>query len=597
MADKTLERNEFAVLAAVLAARTAPTQRQIAQVCGLSVGTVNSAIATLHDTGLLDAYTVTPAGIEALAPYRVNNAVILAAGLSTRFAPISYEKPKGMLKVRGEVLMERQIEQLHEAGIDDITIVVGYMKEEFFYLADKYGADIVVNPLYAQRNNNYTLWLVRDRLANTFVCSSDNYFVENPFEPYVYDAYYAAEHTDEPTEEYLITVGPHDIITAMDTAGGPGGWCAVGHAYFDRAFSTRFIELLGEVVEKPKTYDLLWEDVYARFVHELPMRIRRYAAGVLNEFDSLDDLRRFDPYFIDNVDSSILDNIESVLGCTRDAIRDITPIKQGLTNMSFKFTCDGKPYVYRHPGAGTDEIISRIAETQAETVAKELGLDGTFLHEDERTGWKLSHFIEGSASLDYHDDAQVKHAMKIARTLHRCGRAIEAAFDVYEKAEEIIALLNERARASFSDFDELHASIERVHGHLVHDGVAPCLCHNDFYDPNFLVTSDAMHLIDWEYAGMGDYASDLGTFICCSDYTYDEALRVISWYFDREPSDVELAHCVGYVALSAFYWYVWAIYKDVCGDPVGEYLYIWYRYAKDYAKRALELRSSCSDEA
>ncbi len=43
-----------------------------------------------------------------------------------RFAPISYEKPKGVLKVRGEVLIERQIHQLLEAGITDITAVGGY---------------------------------------------------------------------------------------------------------------------------------------------------------------------------------------------------------------------------------------------------------------------------------------------------------------------------------------------------------------------------------------------------------------------------------------------------------------------------------------
>jgi CTP:phosphocholine cytidylyltransferase-like protein len=47
----------------------------------------------------------------------------MAAGTSSRFAPLSYEKPKGLLKVKGEILIERQIRQLQEAGITDITIV------------------------------------------------------------------------------------------------------------------------------------------------------------------------------------------------------------------------------------------------------------------------------------------------------------------------------------------------------------------------------------------------------------------------------------------------------------------------------------------
>ena len=69
------------------------------------------------------------------------NAIILAAGKSNRFAPFTYEKPKGLFRVKGEILVERQIEQLREAGVEDICIVVGYMKEKFFYLEDKYGGE------------------------------------------------------------------------------------------------------------------------------------------------------------------------------------------------------------------------------------------------------------------------------------------------------------------------------------------------------------------------------------------------------------------------------------------------------------------------
>jgi CTP:phosphocholine cytidylyltransferase-like protein len=56
--------------------------------------------------------------------YKVDNAVIMAAGTSSRFAPLSYERPKALIEVRGEVLIERQIKQLREAGIDDIIVVI-----------------------------------------------------------------------------------------------------------------------------------------------------------------------------------------------------------------------------------------------------------------------------------------------------------------------------------------------------------------------------------------------------------------------------------------------------------------------------------------
>ena len=81
------------------------------------------------------------------------NAIILAAGKSSRFAPFTYEKPKGLFCVKGQILIERQIEQLIEAGIDEIYIVVGYMKEKFFYLEQKYGVKLIVNNEFGKKGN------------------------------------------------------------------------------------------------------------------------------------------------------------------------------------------------------------------------------------------------------------------------------------------------------------------------------------------------------------------------------------------------------------------------------------------------------------
>lgn len=114
--------------------------------------------------------------------FSAKNAIIMAAGMSRRFVPLSYELPKGLLKVKGEVLIERQIEQLQKVGIRDITVVVGYMKEKFFYLKEKYEVDIVVNEDYYRYNNTSSLMCVLDRLSDTYICSSDNYFEENVFD-------------------------------------------------------------------------------------------------------------------------------------------------------------------------------------------------------------------------------------------------------------------------------------------------------------------------------------------------------------------------------------------------------------------------------
>lgn len=114
--------------------------------------------------------------------YKVDNAVILAAGTSSRFAPLSCERPKALIEVKGEVLIERQIRQLQEAGIGQIILVTGYMKEKFQYLRDQFGVTIVENRDYLSRNNHASIYAVKPYLGNTYICCGDNYFSENPFE-------------------------------------------------------------------------------------------------------------------------------------------------------------------------------------------------------------------------------------------------------------------------------------------------------------------------------------------------------------------------------------------------------------------------------
>lgn len=102
------------------------------------------------------------------AGYAVDNAVILAAGEASRFAPLSFEKPKPMFEVRGEVLIDRMIAQLQEAGVRQIYVVVGYMAEAFDYLKDVDGVEVVFNPDYADMNNFASLYAVADKLANSY---------------------------------------------------------------------------------------------------------------------------------------------------------------------------------------------------------------------------------------------------------------------------------------------------------------------------------------------------------------------------------------------------------------------------------------------
>lgn len=584
-----LSKNEFLVLEHLEACPKA-SQRALAQAVGLSLGTVNAVSRSLQEEGCIADGELTPKGFEALAPYKVDNAIILAAGLSTRFAPISYEKPKGLLKVRDEVLIERQICQLQEAGITDIAVVVGYKAEYFFYLEDTFGVTIVLNPEYASRNNHSSLMVVRERLANTYICSSDNYFLENPFTPYAWQAYYACQFIEGPTEEWCITTGVAGRI--VDVAiGGADSLIMLGHVYFDRAFSSAFREILENEYDLPATIDKLWEELYIDHMPDLCMVAREYPQGMIREFDSLDELRDFDPLFLENVDSQSFENIVSVLGCKKSDICDVYPLKQGLTNLSCHFRVGDKEYVYRHPGIGTEDLIDRHSEAAALTVARELGLDNTFIYADPERGWKLSRFIPNARCLDPHNPSELKQAMDMARSLHECTTVVERPFDFYDESLRYEKLLLAReGEIDVVGYYEMAQKAAKLAEYVAADNAPVCLCHNDFFMLNFLLTDDdTIALIDWEYAGMSDYAQDLGTFCVCCQLSDEEIDQAIELYFGRTPTVEERRHNLAFVAFAGWCWYVWSLLKEAEGDNVGEWLYIYYRYARKYLDKALAL--------
>ena len=105
-------------------------QRELAKITGYSLGTVNNTLKTLIEERYIDEeYNVLSKVYSEMEEKKPKNAIILAAGFGMRMIPINSETPKALLNVRGEVLIERIINQLHDVGVNDIYIVVGFMKE------------------------------------------------------------------------------------------------------------------------------------------------------------------------------------------------------------------------------------------------------------------------------------------------------------------------------------------------------------------------------------------------------------------------------------------------------------------------------------
>lgn len=545
----------------------------------------------LLDQGMICASTgkLTQAGLDALEPYRVHNAVILAAGASTRFIPLSLEQPKGLYEVKGERLIERQIQQLQEAGIKDITLVLGYKKEMFYYLQDKYGVRFIINDGFNIKNNIESLYLARQELHNSYICVSDSYFIENPFNQFEYQTFSAGISVQEALDEMYLDTDAQGKIIRIET-GRNGGQIMLGHAFWKKDFSDAFIALAEEDREVGKYATSFYEFMLKDHLDILPdMYFKEYMANDIFEFDYFEDLRKFDDRYLGHTHSEIIRNIKLVFRCDEEDIVGFRNVSKGMTNTSFIFAIDGIEYIYRHPGDGTDSIISRRNEKTSLMKAKQIGVDPTYIYADINEGWKISVFVPEFREPDYQSFDDSQKIISVLQKLHAADVQVDYGMEPWEDALDMERLLRQKNPDSFIAHEMLKEKIQKLYRLTIGDGVAKCFCHGDTYQPNWMIKPDGeVILIDWEYSGFSDPGIDVGYYIVDAMYDFPEAERFIRTYLADNVSEKNIFHFMAYVAIIAYYWFVWALYRESCGAVMGQAMKNWHDMAVKYADYLLK---------
>lgn len=538
---------------------------------------------TLEKQGLISNSSLTEAGLKALEPYRVNNAVILAAGASTRFIPLSLEQPKGLFEVKGETLIERQIQQLQNAGIKNITIVLGYKKEMFYYLEDKYGVKFIINDAFNIKNNIESLYLARKDLKNTYICVSDSYFVENPFNQFEYQTFNAGVSVEEQNNEMYVDCDSSGKIVFMEK-GRAKGQVLLGHAFWKKEFSDAFIALAEADRDEGKYDNAFWEWLVKDKLDSMPpMYFKEYAASNIFEFDYFEDLRKFDTQYLGHTRSEIIRNIKLVFRCDEEDIVDFRNVSKGMTNTSFIFKIDGVDYIYRHPGDGTESIISRRNEKTSLVKAKQIGVDPTYIYADVNEGWKISVFIPEFREPDYESFEDSKKILSVLRKLHASDVKVDYGMNPWEDSLDTEKLLISKDPDCFKPYEELKDKIGRLYQMTVGDGIQKCFCHGDTYQPNWMLKPDGdVILIDWEYSGYSDPGIDVGYYIVDAMYEFDKAEEFIKEYLQENYNEITRFHFMAYTAIIAYYWFVWAMYRESCGAVMGEALTNWRDMAIKY---------------
>ncbi|MDO4268106.1 MAG: phosphotransferase [Eubacteriales bacterium] len=574
------------------------TQRDLAQKMELSLGTVNTLIKECMQRRLIaqgksiaGTYELTGAGDVFLEQFKVDGALIIAAGFGSRFVPLTFEMPKGLLEVFGERMIERQICQLHQAGITDITIMVGYLKEKFDYLIDKYQVRLVYNPEYSCKNTLATIYHARDILKgrNMYVLSSDNWLRENMFHGYECGAWYASSYMEGNTSEWVLSYNKKGRITDV-RIGGHDAWVMYGPVYFSREFSGQFLPILQQAYETPGTEQFYWEHVLMQHIDELEMDINRQPAGQIYEFENLEELRLFDPRYQNHSDNKALELAAQVLQVPESEIRNIRCVKAGMTNKSFLFQVNDRHYICRIPGPGTELLLNRRQEAAAYDAIRSLDISDHVLYLDPESGYKIAEYYEGSRNARADSWEDLAACLKVLRRLHESGVSVSHQFHFREWIDFYEKLCTSHGGPLFEDYAQVRQHMDELMDYLDSLNRPKALAHIDCNVDNFLLLPDgAVRLVDWEYAGMCDPLADLGMNAIYSRYKEEETDKLMELYFGRPASDTERIIVYAYMALGGLLWALWAVYKASLGETFGDYTLAMYRYAKDYYQKVREL--------
>lgn len=548
-------------------------------------------LKSLIDKGYLAEDKVTEAALIEMEPCKVQNAIILAAGGDDITAKSVYSMPKGLYVVNGEPLIERQIRQLHEVGIMQIVIVIGYKQEMYFYLQDKYNVILEVNP-DLKKNNINSLYVAARYLGNTYICNCDNYFERNPFSIYEYNAFHATVYKADATNELLVDTNESGRIVRV-YSGEVEGECVYGHAYMDKAFSTRFKKFMLAEIGDFRVSALFWEEFLYRHIEDLDMYVRRYPADFVYEFDSIQEIQNIEGLFLENVSGKINQKICEVLNCAEDEINNIVILQKGLSNVLFTFVVRGEKYIYRYPGDSTSFFIYRRNEVRAQQLGAKSGADGTYVYIDE-SGTKISKFRENCKDLNgvyYRDIELMKRVAKKIRSFHEEGYDMPdwKTFD-YNPVYQCERLMQEASKMKGNLFELLAKEWEQVRQlkeYADRDCIRHTMCHNDINQDNVLLTENTLDIIDWEFAGYNDPGYDFGRVII--DYDFDSTAidEILEAYFGRPATARERLHWISYAGIHCWYYVGWALYKESINESSRDWMIFFFKQSKRVFEYAL----------
>ena len=560
-------------------------QRTISENSGHSLGIVNRSINALIDRAYLDKkLNLTEKAIEYLKNNKPKRAIILAAGFGMRMVPINIETPKAFLEINGECLIERQINQLHEIGVTEIYVVVGFLKERFEYLIDKYGVELIINTEYSTKGNIYSMYLAKEHMENAYIIPCDIWCDRNPFDEYeLYSWYMVSDLIDDDSE---IRVNRKSELVRVNKS--DSGNTMVGISYLLKNDANLVRNNIEKLLQDKINNNCFWENaLYNKDKMIVSAKIEKSTDVV--EINTYEQLRELDSNS-EHLKSNAIETIKKALSVNAEDIYDITVLKKGMTNRSFMFSCKEAKYIMRIPGEGTDQLINRKEEYNVYQTIKDQNLCDDIVYINPKNGYKITKYINNARVCNPYDNNDLRKCMNLLNEFHNKKLKVKHEFNIFKKIDFYETLWNGKP-SIYMDYEKTKNNIMSLLPYINEHSKEKVLTHIDAVPDNFLFYlnengEENIRLIDWEYAGMQDPHIDIAMFCIYALYDREHVENLIDIYFESKCPDETRTKIYCYIAACGLLWSNWCEYKSNLGIEFGEYSIKQYRYAKEYYKLA-----------
>ncbi|QXF36033.1 CTP--phosphocholine cytidylyltransferase [Photorhabdus luminescens] len=218
------------------------------------------------------------------------NAIILAAGLGSRFNNLTKENHKALLPINDIPNIERTIQYLHEFGIQEIHIVTGHMAHLFDYLVARYDCNLIYNPNYANYNSIYSFYLASDFFKNSLVIDADVVLLDNIFTSLEQSTYYVIKRPKSEDAEWIPVLSKQNLIKdiQVSNANKPS---LLGISYWDEV-SCEIIKkeipkfLNKENLENSKLY---WDNIPIMLLDKIKVGMHLVGKNQAAEMDTIEN--------------------------------------------------------------------------------------------------------------------------------------------------------------------------------------------------------------------------------------------------------------------------------------------------------------------